>query len=71
MITYIMLSIAVIFFIVLDYIREKEFKNYLSILQQYLKSDNLWSEEVNNRLIELDNWVKAHDNKIKNKTSKR
>ena len=71
MITYIMLSIAVIFFIVLDYAREKEFKNHLSLLQQFLKADNLWSEEVNNRLIELDNWVKKHDNKVKNKTCKR
>ena len=71
MITYIMLSIAVIFFTVLDYKREKEFKDHLSILQQFLKADNLWSEEVNNRLIKLDNWVKEHDNKIKNKTSKR
>ena len=71
MITYIILSLAVIFFIVLDYIREKEFENHLSILQQYLKADNLWSEEVNDRLIKIDNWIKEHDNKIKNKTSKR
>lgn len=67
MITYIMLSIAVIFFVVLDYAREKEFKNHLSILQQYLKADNLWSEEVNSRLIIIDQWIKHHDKQEKNK----
>lgn len=67
MITYIMLSIAVIFFAVLDYKREKEFKNHLSILQQYLKADNLWSEEVNDRLIIIDQWIKHHDKQEKSK----
>ena len=67
MITYIMLSIAVIFFIVLDYAREKEFKNHLSILQQYLKADSLWSEEVNDKLIIIDQWIKHHDKQEKKK----
>ena len=67
MITYIMLSIAVIFFTVLDYKREKVFKDHLFLLQQFLKADNLWSEEVNYRLNKLDNWIKAHDRKEKKK----
>lgn len=39
MITYIMLSIAVIFFAVLDYAREKAFNKYLSLLQDYFIAD--------------------------------
>ncbi len=65
MITYIILSITIILFTVLDYTREKEFKNHLSILQQYLKADSLWSEEVNNRLMSIDAWIKVHDKKEK------
>lgn len=71
MITYIILSIAIVLFIIIDYIRDVQIKKALSLLKEYLKADTLWSSEVNNRLIELDNWVKEHDNKIKNKTSKR
>ena len=71
MITYIMLSIAIVLFAILDYVRDVRIKKALSLLQEYLKTDTLWSNEVNNRLIELDNWVKEHDNKVKNKTSKR
>ena len=71
MITYTMLSIAIVLFTVIDYIRDVRIKKSLSLLKEYLKADTLWSNEVNNRLIELDNWVKEHDNKIKNKTSKR
>lgn len=71
MITYIMLSIAIILFAILDYVRDIRIKKSLSLLKEYLKADTLWSSEVNDRLIELDNWVKEHDNKIKNKTSKR
>ena len=71
MITYIMLSIAIVLFVIIDYVRDVRIKKSLSLLKEYLKADTLWSNEVNNRLIELDNWVKDHDNKVKNKTSKR
>ena len=71
MITYIILSIAIVLFSIIDYIQNVRIKKSLSLLQEYLKTDILWSSEVNNRLIELDNWVKEHDNKVKNKTSKR
>lgn len=71
MITYIMLSISIVLFAILDYVRDVRIKKSLSLLKEYLKADTLWSNEVNNRLIELDNWVKEHDNKTKNKTSKR
>ena len=71
MITYIMLSIAIVLFVIIDYVRDVRIKKSLSLLKEYLKADTLWSNEVNNRLIELDNWIKEHDNKIKNKTSKR
>lgn len=71
MITYIMLSIAIVLFAILDYVRDIQVKKSLSLLKEYLKADSLWSNEVNNRLIELDNWVKEHDNKTKNKTNKR
>lgn len=71
MITYIMLSIAIVLFAIIDYVRDVQIKKSLFLLQQYLKADSLWSSEVNDRLIGLDNWVKAHDNKNKNKTSKR
>ena len=71
MITYIMLSIAIVLFVIIDYVRDVRIKKSLSLLKKYLKADTLWSNEVNNRLIELDNWIKEHDNKIKNKTSKR
>lgn len=67
MITYIMLSIAIVLFAIIDYVRDVQIKKSLSLLQQYLKADTLWSSEVNNRLIELDNWVKAHDRKEKKK----
>lgn len=67
MITYIMLSIAIVLFAIIDYVRNVQVKKSLSLLQQYLKADTLWSSEVNNRLIELDNWVKAHDRKEKKK----
>lgn len=67
MITYIMLSIAIVLFAIIDYVRDVQVKKSLSLLQQYLKADTLWSSEVNNRLIELDNWVKAHDKKEKKK----
>lgn len=67
MITYIMLSIAIVLFAIIDYVRDIQVKKSLSLLQQYLKADTLWSSEVNNRLIELDNWVKAHDRKEKKK----
>lgn len=65
MITYIMLSIAIVLFAIIDYVRDVQIKKSLSLLQQYLKADTLWSSEVNNRLIKLDNWVKAHDRKEK------
>ena len=71
MITYIILSIAIVLFAIIDYVRDVQIKKSLSLLKEYLKSDTLWSNEVNSRLIELDNWVKEHDNKAKNKTSKR
>lgn len=71
MITYIMLSIAIVLFAIIDYVRDVRIKKSLSLLKEYLKADTLWSNEVNNRLIELNDWVKEHDNKIKNKTSKR
>lgn len=71
MITYIMLSIAIVLFAIIDYVRDVQIKKSLSLLKEYLKADTLWSNEVNDRLIELDNWVKEHDNKTKNKTSKR
>lgn len=71
MITYIILSIVIVLFTIIDYVQNIRIKKSLSLLQEYLKTDTLWSSEVNNRLIELDNWVKEHDNKIKNKTSKR
>lgn len=71
MITYIMLSIVIVLFAIIDYVQNIRIKKSLSLLQEYLKTDIIWSSEVNNRLIELDNWVKEHDNKIKNKTSKR
>ena len=71
MITYIMLSISIVLFAIIDYVRDVRIKKSLSLLKEYLKADTLWSSEVNDRLIELDNWVKEHDNKIKNKTSKR
>ena len=71
MITYIMLSIAIVLFVIIDYVRDVRIKKSLSLLKEYLKADTLWSNEVNNRLIELDNWIKEHDNKVKNKTSKR
>lgn len=67
MITYIMLSIAIVLFAIIDYVRDVQIKKSLSLLQQYLKADTLWSSEVNNRLIKLDNWVKAHDRKEKKK----
>lgn len=67
MITYIMLSIAIILFAIINYVRDVQIKKNLSLLQQYLKVDTLWASEVNNRLIELDNWVKAHDRKEKKK----
>lgn len=67
MITYIMLSIAIVLFAIIDYVRDVQIKKSLSLLQQYLKADSLWSSEVNNKLIELDNWVKAHDRKEKKK----
>lgn len=66
-----MLSIAIVLFAIIDYIRDVQIKKSLSLLKEYIKTDIIWSGEVNNRLIELDNWVKEHDNKIKNKTSKR
>ena len=66
-----MLSIAIVLFAIIDYIRDVQIKKSLSLLREYIKTDIIWSGEVNNRLIELDNWVKEHDNKIKNKTSKR
>jgi hypothetical protein len=62
-----MLSIAIVLFAIIDYVRDVQVKKSLSLLQQYLKADTLWSSEVNNRLIELDNWVKAHDKKEKKK----
>ena len=71
MITYIILSIVIVLFTIIDYVQNIRIKKSLSLLKEYLKADTLWSNEVNNRLIELDNWVKEHDNKIKNKTSKR
>lgn len=71
MITYIMLSIAIILFAIIDYIRDVHVKKSLYLLKEYLKTDTVWSNEVNSRLIEIDNWIKEHDNKIKNKTSKR
>lgn len=71
MITYIILSIAIVLFAVIDYIRDVQVKKSLSLLKEYLKTDTIWSNEVSNRIIDLDNWVKEHDNKIKNKTSKR
>ena len=71
MITYIILSIVIVLFTIIDYVQNVRIKRSLSLLQEYLKTDIIWSNEVNNRLIELDNWVKEHDNKIKNKTSKR
>lgn len=71
MITYIILSIAIVLFAVIDYIRDVQVKKSLSLLKEYLKADTIWSNEVSNRIIDLDNWVKEHDNKIKNKTSKR
>ena len=71
MITYIMLSIAIVLFAIIDYVRDVRIKKNLSLLKEYLKADTLWSNEVNNRLIELDDWVKEHDNKAKNKASKR
>ena len=71
MITYIMLSIAIVLFAIIDYVRDVRIKKSLSLLKEYLQADTLWSNEVNNRLIELDDWVQEHDNKVKNKTSKR
>ena len=71
MITYIMLSIAIVLFAIIDYVRDVRIKKSLSLLKEYLQADTLWSNEVNNRLIELNDWVKEHDNKVKNKTSKR
>lgn len=71
MITYIILSITIILFAIIDYVQNIRIKKSLNLLKEYLKTDLLWSSEVNDRLIELDNWVKEHDNKIKNKTSKR
>ena len=67
MITYIMLSIAIVLFAIIDYVRDVRIKKSLSLLKEYLKADTLWSNEVNNRLIELDNWVKAHNKKEKKK----
>lgn len=67
MITYIMLSIAIVLFAIIDYVRDVQIKKSLFLLQQYLKADSLWSSEVNDRLIGLDNWVKAHDRKEKKK----
>lgn len=67
MIIYIMLSITIVLFAIIVYVRDVQVKKSLSLLQQYLKADTLWSSEVNNRLIELDNWVKAHDRKEKKK----
>lgn len=67
MITYIMLSIAVIFFAALDYAREKAFNKYLSLLQDYFIADGNWSREVNNKLTELEEWIEKHDKKEKNK----
>lgn len=71
MITYIILSITIVLFAIIDYVRDIQIKKSLYLLKEYLKTDTLWSSEVNNRLIEIDNWIKEHDNKIKNKTSKR
>ncbi len=67
MITYIMFSIVIVLFAIIDYVRDVQIKKSLFLLQQYLKADSLWSSEVNDRLIELDNWVKAHDRKEKKK----
>lgn len=67
MITYIMLSIAIVLFAIIDYVRDVRIKKSLYLLEEYLKADTLWSSEVNNRLIEIDNWIKAHDRKEKKK----
>ena len=67
MITYIMLSIAVVFFTILDYAREKAFKKYLSLLQDYFIADGNWSREVNDKLTKLEEKIKQYDKKEKNK----
>ena len=67
MITYIMLSIAIVLFAIIDYVRDVRIKKSLYLLKEYLKADTLWSSEVNDRLIEIDNWIKAHDRKEKKK----
>ena len=54
MITYIMLSIAIVLFAIIDYVRDVRIKKSLSLLKEYLKADTLWSNEVNDRLIELN-----------------
>lgn len=67
MITYIMLSITIVLFAIIDYVREKEFKRYLSLLQEYLIADGAWSKEVNEKLTNLDEWIEQHDRKEKKK----
>lgn len=67
MITYIILSLIIILFTILDYKREKEFKKHLIMHQNFLVTDSIWSEKVDDRLIEIDNWIKEHDRKEKKK----
>lgn len=44
MIIYIILSIAIILFAIIDYVRNVQIKKSLSLLKEYLKTNTLWSE---------------------------
>lgn len=63
---YIILSVIVLYIIALEYRIYKQFDNLITNLQIYLKIDKEWTNEVYNRLTEIDKWIKEHDNTSKN-----
>lgn len=63
---YIILSVIVVYILTLKYKLSKQYIKLISNLQLYLKVDKEWTDEVYNRLTEIDKWIKDHDNTSKN-----